>query len=221
MRILPIIPIVLALAGCVTPAPSPAPAPTRTAAPTAAPSPTVDLAPSATPAALSATSEKQALDTYQALIMMQASASLLDETARRYVAGELQGPDGLATVMVLGTLSRAVDEVVAQHVPAPVLAPHWEEARPIHDKTRALVAGWIGREITPDRVVSEIASPLAEFERVLSEAEDLLRVTYGLDSAELERLRTEFQENVRKVMNTPTPPPESARGPVEAVSGVS
>lgn len=158
--------------------------------------------------------EKQALETYQVLIMMQASASLRDETARRYASGELQGLDGLATVMVLGTLSTAVDEVVAQHVPAPVLASLWEDAKPLHDKTRALVAGWIGREIAPDRVVSEIAAPLAECERVFSRAENLLRATHGLDAAELQRLRTEFQENVRKVMNTPTPPPESASGPV-------
>lgn len=218
MRILPIKLIVLVLAGCLAPAPSPALAPTHTAAPTAAPSPAVDVAPSATPAALAAASEKQALDTYQVLIMMQASASLLDETARRVASGELQSSDGLATVMVLGTLSTAVDGIVAQHVPAPILASTWKAAVPLHDQTRGLITGWMGGAIAPDRVVTEIAAPLAAFERVHFAAEELLRVTYGLDAAELQRLRTEFQENVRKVMNTPTPPPESASGPVAVIS---
>ncbi len=201
------------------PAPATAPAPTNTPAPSVEPT----IAPTATepPASLTDSSKEEALDTYKLLVAIQAEVNLLDETARRVASGELEGTDSFSSVMAVALIIQAVDEGIAEYAPPAIVKPSWEAAVSIHQTTRSLVTSWFNQEINADAVISEIASPLADIDAVLSDVDDLLETVYALDRAELDGLRDELVRGMRDILNTPTPPPDSASGPAEVTSDVS
>ncbi len=98
------------------------PAPAARATPTTPPATAVEQphAPAAGTAVPDAV-KIQALDTYKLLILIQANANLLDETARRVASGELAGTDSLAAVIVVAALVNAVDEAASEHTPPALL----------------------------------------------------------------------------------------------------
>lgn len=201
------------------PASSATPAPTDAITPTA--EPTAVPRPTTAPSATADVSKEDLRQTYALLAMIQAETSLLDETAQRIAAGEIEGMDSLAAVLVVGAVTTAVDEAINEHVPPATLEPFWEDAASIHAETRTLFTRWFDKEIASDTVLAEIASPLADIEALLSEVDALLQTHYALDPAELGKWRTEFVEGIRDVLNTPTPSPETATTATEVASDAS
>ncbi len=199
------------------PAPATAPAPTNTPAPSVEPT----IAPTATepPASLTDSSKEEALDTYKLLVAIQAEVNLLDETARRVASGELEGTDSFSSVMAVALIIQAVDEGIAEYAPPAIVKPSWEAAVSIHQTTRSLVTSWFNQEINADAVISEIASPLADIDAVLSDG----RPTGNRSAhqiAELDGLRDELPGGMRDIP-THRPCPDSASGPAEVTSDVT
>ncbi len=75
--------------------------------------------------------------------------------------------------------------------------------------------------MTADQVVAELAASLNDIEATLSGVDDLLQTTYAVDRSDLQALRSQVMADFRRVLDTPTPDPDSAAGPVLIVSDAS
>lgn len=173
---------------------------------TVAPQPTVAIEPTVKPTAEPTAVPKAAQplaeavqQQYTALLLLQGSAAMLDETAAQIQAGKLQGFDGFGRLIVIGGLLKAVDEKLTQTTPVAALEPAWAEAKVATTQLRGMVGDWLDKKIS-SKEVPELVGPIQQnLEQVISKAENNLAMEYGSDSAELSRIRKQAVDQLRAI----------------------
>jgi hypothetical protein len=176
-----------------SPVPSPAPAVSET--PTLAPE--LPSTPFATP--LPEALSEQIEQTYTTLVLIQANAELLNESATRVQSGELDGLEGLGAVFAVAALIAAVDESIPQTMPPDPLRSAWNAATVVHQQTKDLAGRWLDKQVDSAQVVAEIEPLLTSIGEIVTEAEAVLGTEYGFDSDMLTREREDTIDSLPDV----------------------
>lgn len=176
-----------------SPVPSPAPAVSETA--TVAPE--LPSTPIATP--LPEQLSEQIEQTYTILVLIEANAELLNESALRVQSGQLDGFEGLGAVFAVAALIAAVDESIPQTVPPDPLRSAWNGATVVHQQTKDLAGRWLDKQVDSAQVVAEIEPLLTSIGEILTQAEAALGTEYGFDSDMLTREREDTIDSLPDV----------------------
>lgn len=156
----------------------------------------------ATPELESPTSQTQVEQTYKALVLVQATAELLSETAKRVQSGELEGFESFGSLIAIGAIASGIDESLPQITPPDYLASDVRAAISLNDDIQALLSRWFDSEIDSTVVLEEIDPLLIEIDSLLTEAEEKLARESDLDAETLERTRQEAMESISEVFET-------------------
>jgi len=175
---------------------------TPTAAATATRTPTPSLTPTATPTATPTPTPlpeelvEAILGAYRRMVLIEANAELLAETAARIKAGELTGLEQVDVLLGLAALIEAIQASLAGYRPPAALRDVWDDMTAVHEQTIDIMWRWVVEEISSAEVLAELEPALALAAGSLAQAEEALATTYGLDAALLAEQRREALEVV-------------------------
>lgn len=200
-----------------TKAPTEEPTAEPTDAPTAKPTAKSGMAPKATavPADEGAAEEETGLteeavenlsaaigetvaEGYAVLLMIDASAVALGETAESISTGDIDPFAAMGSLLVLPFMLQMVDEELAKGAPDPVLEDAWEEALVVMPMVQEVAAAWFGEEITPDKVPTRLKPVYPKIDAMIALADEALIDEYDVDPDDLATIRAMMIEEVRK-----------------------
>jgi hypothetical protein len=188
------------------------------------PSPTITIAvdptaePTRTP--LSSASLEQIEETYKALVLVQATAEVLNETAKRVQSGELEGFESFGALIAVGAVAAAVTEFLPQVSPPDYLVSEVRAARSLNDDVRTLLGRWFDREINSATVLEEMVPLLTEVDSIIQGAEEKLAREAGLSAQSLTQARQDAMAAVSEVFeSTPDTAVEEGIEPQEPPEG--
>ena len=174
--------------------------PTATSVPSATPIP-----PTATVTPLAQSLGTQIWQTYDAIVMVEAEAESLNETAKRCQSGELQGFEATDAVLAVSALAGTIEQSL-QITPLPLLSDNWARALQIHIEVKNTLGKWLDDKSSPEQVAEEMKSLLRAAQMTTAGAESILSVAYRLGRNEMTRRRQEVLEAMKPaVEKTPTP----------------
>lgn len=204
-----------------TEAPTAAPtAPPPTDVPTAVPTAEPTAVPTAEPTAASTEEPTEEVplappdlleetgDGYMALIMMEASAAIIEEWALQIAGGAVADEGDMGMALTVGFMLAMVDDALAKPAPDPALEEAWEEAQ----IAQGLLKGaFDGATDDPDAAeITEAMAPVNEQIAVtLSIAEEGLAAAYDVSVEELAAVRASIIEQALAELGEPSEPVES------------
>ncbi|MBK9711097.1 MAG: hypothetical protein IPO81_07115 [Kouleothrix sp.] len=178
------------------------PLPTRE--PAAAPAPEQPAEPAGAPA----DSAGQARGGYAALVLLKGAAVMLEETARQYQSGQLQGAEGAGRLIGIGAILSSADQQLGQDAPAPGLQQAWDAGRGVAPLLRDVLTRWLSNQISAANVPGALQPAQERIDSLLADAERSLAEQYGIDGAELARIREGAIAKLRQsLQGAPTPAP--------------
>lgn len=194
---------------------------TDTPASTVTPLPTDTLEPAPPATTLPDDLVKQIEQTYKALVLVQAAGEMLNETAIRIQAGELEGLESFGYLIAVGAIAKGVDESIAEMSPPDLLAAELEDAKAVNNEVRLVISRWLDKEIDSSQVVEEMEPLLVSIDDIVTKAEKILAEEFGRDPEELSEQRREAMESVSEIFDaTPTPEPMGMSTSVPVDGGV-
>ena len=155
--------------------------------------------------------ESQILQNYKIFLVTQISAELLLETAQRISSGELEGMEGFALLLAIGSFTKAVDEALAETTPLDPVAPYWEDVNRLNRTTNDYIVRWIDKEIDSSIVIGEFPPVTEEIDTLVSDVEKTMSKEWGYDRKELSKFREETIDSLYEVFEG-TPAPTSSLG---------
>lgn len=183
----------------VPPTTEPTAAPTDlppTAEPTEEPTAEPTVAPTAEPTAVPAGEPSVSMDLpekveegYGMLVMLEASAILVEDLAAQIASGEADDERTMGTVLMLGFMLGMADEVLAEPAPDPALEEAWEEARIALPLLNEALGDWTDGEGESGEIADAIAPVHEQIGVALTAAEEALAAAYGGSAEELAALR--------------------------------
>jgi hypothetical protein len=206
MARLRLFPVVLLLAACAAPTPSPTavPPPTDTRPPAATRTPSSTRTPTEEAIPPEVAAELEAI--HMGLFLIQVDAEVVAEAATRMVEGELDqaGLDGVFTN--LQTYAQTVNQIaMGVHIPDEV-SPAWEEALDAHSETMGVIGAWTADEIEAEDVLEQIEPIRASAAHAVQVGWEAIAGMVGVDPSEMERiLETALAEIIPLAFE---PPPE-------------
>ena len=167
--------------------------------PTIEPTPTI---PEPTNEPVDEETQERAGQLYRVLVMAQASAELLNETAVRSQEGELEGFDWLGATIVIGAITVAIEDAQVEIDPPESLQSFADDIFELNGMTRDVLARWYDEEIYSEDVILEMEPILFQMEDVISNAEVVMGEEYDGDAAELAQIREELVEELAATLDS-------------------
>lgn len=131
----------------------------------------------------------QIIQAYQLVVLAQANAVLLVETAQRYVSGLLEDAQLMSALIALNATMMTLDEVALEISTPAILAPEMRDAMLLSMASKTVVERWLRGELDAARVIVEMRSILESFDTVVLDAERGLSSGYSFDLALLRSIR--------------------------------
>jgi hypothetical protein len=131
----------------------------------------------------------QIIQGYQLLVLAQANAILLDETAQRCESGLLGDAHLMNALIALNATMMTLDDVALEISTPALLAPELRDAMLLSAASQVLVDKWLHGEIDAARVKEEMVTILEGFEAVILAAEQGLTSGYSFDQAHLSHIQ--------------------------------
>jgi hypothetical protein len=145
---------------------------------------------------------------YMTLIMMEASATIIEQRALQAAAGALGDERDMGMALTVGLMLGMVDEALAEPAPDPALEEAWEEAQ----IAQGLLKGAFD-DATEDPDADEITEAMApvneQIQKTLSIAEEGLAAAYDVDAEDLAAMRASIIEQALAELGGPSEPVES------------
>jgi len=193
------------------PAQAPTSAPTSTSAPTvSSPNATSPATDEPGPPTLVPKVQEDARRGYLTLFLLDASVVLVDEIASQVQSGEMDGLEGLGSLLVVGALLQAVDEALLEPAPIDALGDAWVEAQIAIPLLRGVVGDWMDEEIGSVDVPKRLEPARRQVDRVMALANEAMADQVGYRSEDLETLRQEAMADLRASLAA-TPEPGASR----------
>jgi Ni,Fe-hydrogenase III component G len=167
--------------------------------PTIEPTPTI---PEPTTEPVDEETREMAGQVYSMLVMAQAAAEMLNDTAVKSQAGELESFEWLGTTIVIGALGSAIDEAEAEFDPPESLESLAEDTFELNRMAGEILGRWYNEEIYADDVLLELEPVLFHLEDVISKAEVVMEEEYGVDASELAQVRQEMMEELSAALES-------------------
>ncbi len=136
----------------------------------------------------------QIIQGYQLLVLAQANAILLDETAQRWESGLLGDVHLMSALIALNATMMTLDDVALDISTPALLAPELRDAMLLSAATNAVVERWLRGEIDAAGVKEEMVTILEGFEAVVLAAEQGLTSGYSFDQAHLSHIQSSTLE---------------------------
>lgn len=182
-----------------TATPSNTPPPTDTPTPTNTPAPTATSTPTPTATQLPDELVGQIEQSYKALVLTQAIAEVLNETAVRIQAGEVEGFEAFGYLIAVGAMAKGLDEGFAEITPPEFLDSSIADAAALNLEVRRIISRWLDEEIDSAQVVEEMAPLLASIEETVTSAEEILAGEFDRDPEDLSNIRREAIATVYQI----------------------
>lgn len=177
--------------------------PTNTSIPTAPPSNTPEPEPTSTPMPPTPTLAdpssipEDVSKNYLALLTLNITAILLEETAESIQSGDSEGIEAFASLITIAALLDPLGEALDQPPATLVLEKAWEDAKRILEAEISITARWFNDEIDSAIVLEELPGLLDEVNDMLQKAERALADEYNIDRSKFEDFREESMEDLR------------------------
>lgn len=142
------------------------------------------------------TNMEEVEQTYKALVMIQAVAEALNETALRVQNGELEGFESLGAIIAVGAMAKGIEDIMPEISPPDYLASELRAARSLNNDVRTLLGRWMDQEIDSSEVLAELTPLLNEIDSTVTDAEEKLAREAGLNTENLTETRREAMESV-------------------------
>lgn len=192
----------LALASAPSRAPSAAASVSApaTAVPSAKPSPSAAVSPAPSPA------QAGWLEgAYTPLVLLEAAALAIEEAARQLEGNPTLSAELFTQLIASGVLVGITNAALAEDPPIAELAPVWNDARSVGQQLDDVVRRWTGQEITATEVAAELETLTPRIESIVQTAEAELAAAYGVDAAELQRLREQTIAQLEQALASAAP----------------
>lgn len=150
--------------------------------------------PTATPT--NPTNMEEVEQTYKALVMIQAVAEALNETASRVHNRELEGFESLGAIIAVGAMAKGIEDIMPEISPPDYLASELRAARSLNNDVRTLLGRWMDQEIDSSEVLAELTPLLNEIDSTVADVEEKLAREAGLNTENLTETRREAMESV-------------------------
>lgn len=164
------------------------------------PATTSDPTPIAT--SINPTNMEEVEQTYKALVMIQAVAEALGETASRVQNGELEGFESLGAIIAVGAMAKGIEDIMPEITTPDYLASELRAARSLNNDVRTILGRWMDQEIDSSEVLAELDPLLDEIDSTVTDAEEKLAREAGLDTEKLTETRREAMESVAQAFET-------------------
>lgn len=158
--------------------------------------------PTPTVTSLNPTNMEEVEQTYKALVMIQAVAEALGETASRVQNGELEGFESLGAIIAVGAMAKGIEDIMPEIAAPDYLASELRAARSLNNDVRTILGRWMDQEIDSSEVLAELAPLLDEIDSTVTDAEEKLAREAGLDTEKLTETRREAMESVAQAFET-------------------
>jgi len=158
--------------------------------------PTSSSASSPTATRTNPTNMEEVEQTYKALVMIQAVAEALNETAFRVQNGELEGFESLGAIIAVGAMAKGIEDIMPEISPPDYLASELRAARSLNNDVRALLGRWMDQEIDSSEVLAELTPLLNEIDSTVTDAEEKLASEADLNTENLTETRREAMDSV-------------------------
>ena len=142
------------------------------------------------------TNMEEVEQTYKALVMIQAVAEALNETASRVQNGELEGFESLGAIIAVGAMAKGIEDIMPEISPPDYLISELRAARSLNTDVRLLLGRWMDQEIDSSEVLAELTPLLNEIDSTVMDAEEKLGREAGLNTENLTETRREAMESV-------------------------
>ena len=154
---------------------------------------------------------------YLPLLFVESIVVMLEETAGQVQADQIDGFEALGQLLAVGAMFNATQEVLEQPAPDPKLQPAWQEGQAAVPLIQEVVKRWIDKEITSAEVAQELEPAWTQVARMMDVADKIMAEEYGIDRAELSRVREELIAGLRRDLQEsaeaePTPAPGNRPG---------
>lgn len=181
---------------------------------TEAEAPTAD-APESAPSAASLSEESRRA--YTALMLVEGSIVMLEETATQVQNGQSDGPETFGRVLGIGLLLKATEEALQQPAADPTLQPAWDAAREAVPLIRDTIRRWVDKEIGAAEVASALEPARTQMAEALRLADEAM-AQYGVEPGQLADLRETAMAELRQSMTEtePVAEAETEAAPAEA-----
>ena len=179
------------------------PTPTKTITPRPTVTPT--FTPTVTPTSIPEDVKNQILHAYKIMIFIEVEVNLLQEFAEKVNSGELSGFDSLGSMIVVAAFVEAIDQIIEETTIPDLFNPFWENAIPIHESTKDLLAKWFNKEIDSSAVLSEVAPYIDQINLTMDGLDQELSLKYGIETDELKAVREESVSSMDELFTTATP----------------
>ncbi len=155
------------------------------------------------PASLSEESRRA----YTALMLVEGSIVMLEETASQVQTGQSDGPETFGRVLGIGLILKATEEALQQPAADPALQPAWEAAREAVPLIRETIRRWVDKEIGAAEVASALEPARTQMVEALRLGDDAM-AQYGVEPTQLADLRETAMADLRQSMTETEAVPE-------------
>jgi hypothetical protein len=130
-------------------------------------------------------------------------------------ADQIDGFEALGQLLAVGAMFSATQEALEQSAPDPRLQPAWQEGQAAAPLIQEVVKRWIDKEITSAEVAQELEPARTQVARTMEVADTIMASEYGIDRAEMSRIREELMAGLRQDLQEsaeaePTPAPTTS-----------
>ncbi len=134
---------------------------------------------------------------YLALLTLNMTTILLDETAESSQSGDKSGMETSASLIKIAALLAPIEDALNRPPATPVLEEAWEYAKLVFVVEKSLTVGWFNDEIDPVFVLNEMPGLLEDVEDMLARAEQALASEYDIERNTFEDIREVTLEDLR------------------------